>query len=42
MALYLSRTRVLMPVHTGTTSWFEAGMAKSLAARINDEQPSGY
>lgn len=40
MALYLAHNDVPMPVLAGETSSFEAGM--SLAARINDLQPSGY
>jgi hypothetical protein len=41
MALYTAHTDVLMPVPTGTTSWFEAGMRASAKALIN-AQPSGY
>jgi hypothetical protein len=31
---------VLMPVHTGTTSWSKGDAGERLQARIN--QPSGY
>jgi hypothetical protein len=42
MALYLAHFDAPMPVLTGRTSWFEAGVATGLAARINVQQPSGY
>jgi hypothetical protein len=42
MALYLAHFDALMPVPTGMTSWFEAGVRTSLKARINVQQPSGY
>ena len=33
---------VLMPVLTGTTSWFEAEARIRANGRINAQQPSGY
>jgi hypothetical protein len=41
MTRYCAHLDALMPVPTGTTSWFEAGLRTGLAARIN-VQPSGY
>jgi hypothetical protein len=40
MARYCPHTDVLMPVSTGSTSWFEGGMRASADALIN-AQPSG-
>jgi hypothetical protein len=40
MARTTAHTDVLMPVLTGTTSWFEGVAGVRLQARIN--QPSGY
>jgi hypothetical protein len=40
MARTTAHTDVLMPVLTGTTSWFEGVAGERLQARIN--QPSGY
>ena len=36
-----AHTDVLMPVLTGTTSWFE-GVAKMRAIAAINQQPSGY
>jgi hypothetical protein len=40
MARYCAYTDVLMPVFTGSASWFEGGMRASATALIN-AQPSG-
>jgi hypothetical protein len=41
MARYCAHRDLLMPVITGSTSWFEAG-ARASAKALTNGQPSGY